>query len=52
MDNKKLPTTKNAKKRSQATREANGRPDNQDHKEDTWDEDTLEKKATEILKQI
>ena len=41
-------------KRSKATREANEQAilANKDHKEPTWDEATLEKKATEIVKQI
>jgi rubrerythrin len=41
-------------KRAKATREANARAilENKDHKEPTWDEATLEKKATEIVKYI
>ena len=41
-------------KRSKATREANAQAilENKDHTEDTWDEDTLEKKATEIVEMI
>jgi len=39
---------------SKATREANAQAilDNKDHKEPTWDEATLEKEATEIVKYI
>jgi hypothetical protein len=38
-------------KRSKATREANAQAilANKDHHEPTWDKDTLEKKATEIV---
>jgi hypothetical protein len=41
-------------KRSKATREANAQAilENKDHKEDTWDEATLEKKAIDIVKYI
>ena len=41
-------------KRAKATREANARAilENKDHHEATWDEDTLEKKATEIVEMI
>jgi hypothetical protein len=41
-------------KRSKALREANAQAilENKDHHEDTWDEDTLEKEATEIVKYI
>ena len=41
-------------KRSKATREANAQAilENKDHHEDTWDEDTLEKKATDIVEMI
>jgi hypothetical protein len=41
-------------KRSKARREANAQAilDNKDHTEDTWDEDTLEKKATDIVEMI
>jgi len=41
-------------KRAKATREANARAilENKDHHEDPWPEDTLEKKATEIVEMI
>jgi len=41
-------------KRSKATHKANVKAilDNQDHHEPTWDKDTLEKKATEIVEMI
>jgi hypothetical protein len=43
-----------AAKMSKATREANRQAilENKDHKEPTWDEDTLERLATEIVKMI
>jgi len=44
----------NSAKRSKALREANAQAilENKDHHEDTWDEDTLEKEATDTVKYI
>ena len=50
----KAANDKNHAKRSKATREANAQAilENKDHHEPTWDEDTLEKEAIGIVKQI
>ena len=52
--NQKAANDRNNAKRSQATREANVQAilANKDHKEPPWPEDTLEKKATEIVEMI
>jgi len=51
---RKSANDRNNAKRSKATREANAQAilANKDHKEDTWDEDTLGKKATDIVEMI
>jgi len=51
---RKIWSDKNHAKRAKARREANAQAilENKDHKEPTWDEATLEKKATDIVKYI